>query len=281
MHDNGPMLPPRLVFSDMDWTFLAEDKSVPAGNAEALDLLAQRSIGFVPCTGRAWAVVPRELVSHPCVRYAIVSNGAMVMDVRSGKAIRSQLVGEERARALFGRVRDVDCTFDLFPGGGSRSNRERFLQILDFDVDKPNLEWLLQSRALFDESTEEIMAAHPLIEKVTMYFRGPEERSAIIAAVEEDPSLVWTTSHPKNIEVMDRDATKGVALAWLCAHEGVDVAASVAFGDSLNDLSMILAAGDGVAMCNAEPEVRAAADHVTRLDNSHAGVGDYLRLLLS
>ena len=45
----------------------------------------------------------------------------------------------------------------------------------------------------------------------------------------------------------------------------------MAVGDSGNDLSMIQAAGLGVAMGNAMPEVLAAAD-VTTADNNHDGV---------
>ena len=46
----------------------------------------------------------------------------------------------------------------------------------------------------------------------------------------------------------------------------------MAFGDNINDIPMIEAAGTGVAMLNAEPEDRAAADLVTRADNDHDGV---------
>ena len=37
---------------------------------------------------------------------------------------------------------------------------------------------------------------------------------------------------------------------------------SIAFGDSMNDAEMLLAAGIGVAMGNAEPEVKELADRV-------------------
>ena len=46
----------------------------------------------------------------------------------------------------------------------------------------------------------------------------------------------------------------------------------MAFGDELNDLSMLTWAGMGVAMGNAVPEVKQAAKYVTA-DNEHDGVG--------
>ena len=80
-----------------------------------------------------------------------------------------------------------------------------------------------------------------------------------------------SSSIANNIEVNAARANKGDALKALCAMLGVDVAHSMAFGDGSNDLTMLRAAGIGVAMGNAAPEVQAAADYVTRT-NEEGGV---------
>ena len=54
---------------------------------------------------------------------------------------------------------------------------------------------------------------------------------------------------------------------------------TIAFGDGTNDLTMLRAAGLGVAMGNAAPEVKAAADMVTD-DNEHSGVAKVIRKIL-
>ena len=65
----------------------------------------------------------------------------------------------------------------------------------------------------------------------------------------------------------------------MSAHLGVDVADTVAFGDASNDVTMLEAAGDGVAMANALPEAVAAANHATSsCDDS--GVARYLEPIL-
>ena len=53
----------------------------------------------------------------------------------------------------------------------------------------------------------------------------------------------------------------------------------VSFGDNINDLSMIEAAGTGIAMGNAEDTVKRAADDVAGT-NDEGGVGEYLLQLL-
>ena len=52
------------------------------------------------------------------------------------------------------------------------------------------------------------------------------------------------------------------------------MSALMACGDGLNDCSMIRFAGVGVAMQNAEPPVKEAADYVTVADNNHDGVAE-------
>ena len=57
------------------------------------------------------------------------------------------------------------------------------------------------------------------------------------------------------------------------------LAGSIAFGDGLNDLTMIETAGTGVAMANACPEVLAAADFVT-LSNDEDGVAKTIEQMI-
>ena len=55
----------------------------------------------------------------------------------------------------------------------------------------------------------------------------------------------------------------------------------MAAGDEENDISMIEAAGVGVAMCNASEKVRNAADAVTESDNNHDGLAKMIMRFIS
>lgn len=63
-------------------------------------------------------------------------------------------------------------------------------------------------------------------------------------------------------EVNRKGADKGEALRAICRHYGQDPEDTIAFGDSTNDSAMLLAAGLGIAMGNAQEEVKALADQV-------------------
>ncbi len=62
------------------------------------------------------------------------------------------------------------------------------------------------------------------------------------------------------IEATGPNISKGDALGRLAAHMGVPQSGTMAVGDQDNDVSMIAWAGLGVAMGNASPAAKAAAD---------------------
>ena len=55
------------------------------------------------------------------------------------------------------------------------------------------------------------------------------------------------------------------------------VAATAAIGDNLNDAAQIQAAGTGVAVANAKPEIKAIADVVLKTTNNEAAIADFLK----
>ncbi len=73
------------------------------------------------------------------------------------------------------------------------------------------------------------------------------------------------------MEINDAEAHKGRALLRLAERLGLRPDQTMAFGDGLNDVTMLRAAGLGVAMGNACPEALAAANTVTA-DCDHDGV---------
>ena len=86
-------------------------------------------------------------------------------------------------------------------------------------------------------------------------------------------------STPIYLEFVEKSVSKGSALLRLCEMLGVDPAQTVAFGDEENDRPMLRAAGLGVAMGNAVPEIKAEADAVTS-SNEEDGVAKFIEHLL-
>ncbi len=261
-----------IFFSDMDGTLLATDKSVSAATWAALDAIHEAGMQFVPCTARAFNGVPAALLAHPSVRYVVASNGASVVDLADERQLHAVHLARERVHQVWDVAREFnDITFDIFSDGACYAQRERYNRLNEFAGVLSTLESLQANRTPYDESVDEFIDSHDNFERITMYWKHEEDAQRIRAALAQDPTLALVRSAPNNIEVSDITATKGGALVWLCNYLGIPVADSVAFGDNINDISMIEAAGCGVAMKNAEPENLAAADVIAE-SNDDDGV---------
>lgn len=269
----------RLVLTDLDDTFLARDKSLPEKNREVLDLLALRGIAFVPCTGRPVAGVPDVLWNHPATHFAVGSNGGVIVDVRTGTIVHRSTMPNDVVCRVYEQVRHLNVTFDAFVRGHVLAERSRYDAMASFGIDEANLNTIRSLREPSDESIPSRLAPFDGVEKVTMYWGDEASRDEARQVLQTFPEISVTTSHPRNFEFMAAGTSKGSALLWICGHLGCEPTQAVAFGDSANDLPMLVAAGDGVAVANAADEVKEQADHVCGSCDD-AGPGVYLRALL-
>lgn len=64
-------------------------------------------------------------------------------------------------------------------------------------------------------------------------------------------------------DLVETEASKAKGLIRLCEWFGTDMADTVAFGDSMNDLEILIEAGIGIAMGNSIEELKTAADYIT------------------
>ena len=269
----------KLVFVDLDGTFVDSQKRVCERNLRVLERAVELGVQFVPCTGRNANGILPELADAACVRYAVCGNGTSVVDLRANEVLHSVPLQRGQVLDLYGRVAGLRVTFDVFMNGKVYLARERWNVVGEAAAgDKALEEFMTSLRTPYDCSLEELLSRGE-VTKLTLLHPGNVDAPAVRAAVDAVDGMEWTWSLPMNTEVMRAGANKGSALCWLCEHLGVDTADTMAFGDGDNDIEMLRAAGDGVAMGNAIPEVLACADHVT-LSCDEAGVAAYLEPIL-
>lgn len=99
-------------------------------------------------------------------------------------------------------------------------------------------------------------------------------KAALAELVGDRITLLY--SNPRYLEIFPSEAGKGSAVKRLADILGVDIKDTYAAGDEQNDISMIEAAGCGIAMANATDLVKSKADVVTELDNDHDGLAEFI-----
>lgn len=94
-------------------------------------------------------------------------------------------------------------------------------------------------------------------------------------------ALDYVFSEPNVIDITPKGINKWSALLELCRLEDISPENVVAVGNYLNDRDMIENAGIGVAVGNAEPEIKALADMILQRDHNHDAVEELVDKLLA
>ncbi|GIQ68443.1 HAD family phosphatase [Xylanibacillus composti] len=111
--------------------------------------------------------------------------------------------------------------------------------------------------------------------KFGYYTEDSELLAFLRAEAERGGDFEITNSHPSNLEINPAGVNKAAGLRSVCNMLGLQMEQVAAVGDSMNDWAMIREAGLGVAMGNAQQELKEAADWVT-LSNEEDGVAHVL-----
>ena len=259
-----------IVF-DLDDTLLRDDRTVSAFTTETLREAASRGIRIIPASGRARDSMRPVVELLGCACCYIACNGAEVWSADHRLLLRRLFPEETALRiAAFGRRHGVYMqTYDsthFYYNEESQWARSYAAASMLSGFLTPEMEDFIRehptSKVLMMAETEKIAA---MLEEARNQF-GAE------ASV--------TCSKPYFLEFNPPGATKGDALRWCAEQIGFRMEAAVAFGDSLNDLSMLQAAGTGVAMGNAWESVRAVIpEHCP--GNNEDGVAVYIRRRLA
>lgn len=263
----------KLIATDMDGTFLNDEKTAPEENIRALEACAARGIEIVPATGRTIFAIPDEIKNLPGVRYAITTNGAMIVDLQEGTVISSCRMSRETAVKIMEMARDCedDIMYDAYVEGIGYTS-EYFWEHLDHYATSPGIAGLIRkTRRAVPDHIAYVRECGTDIEKINLFFVDMEARARMRERLLKMPEISVTSAIPENLEINAAGASKGGALLRLADYLGIHIEETMAFGDGENDLSMIQTAGCGVAMGNAEELVKASADYITATNNQ-AGV---------
>jgi len=128
------------------------------------------------------------------------------------------------------------------------------------------------SRIPLDDFRKTMRERRKPFQKIQMFFKDQDLRISEMKRLSSCyPELLFTSSMPMNIEINIREANKGTALLFLCRYLNIDVGSSAAFGDNINDIDMIKAAGTGIVMGNGDAGTKKAADFISK-SNAENGV---------
>jgi len=254
---------PQLIALDLDDTLLAHGGIVPNEVVKAIARVKDMGVEVVAATGRSFGTTAPVCEAAGIDNWAVCSNGAMLATLDPEEIVEtiafdpSELlttIAERVPEGLFA-VEDVDGVFRTNQAFTHSALVEGIREVSFEDLlSKPVIRVVVRSDAHLDEGLGHI--AHDL------------GLHSVVFGVAE---VAWLDIGPQGV-------SKATMLQRLCDRLGIDPAATLAIGDSMNDAAMLEWAGMGVLMGHAVPEMYQHADVLTGVEPGY-GVAEALNAI--
>ena len=234
-----------IAFFDIDGT-LAVGHDVPKSAEEALERMRANGHLVFICTGR-----PRAYAELHFGRYAdgfVCNNGRLAF--MGDRRLHDRALAADEVRGLLATLDAQGAGYAFFEEWCGYYGGDPAFRAVAAEVWDPGM--------LRDGVDPDTIHAF----NFDIYFTDAAHRERIAEAL-ADRCLVNPHGPHPSADVTVLGCGKGDAVRGVAQTLGVVIEDVYAFGDGMNDLSMIGAAGHGVAMGNAVDELKAAAEYVT------------------
>lgn len=250
---------------DMDDTLLHDDGSISPYTLSVLRKAADRGIRIIPASGRTSSSMRAKVDLIGCAACYVCCNGAEVRTTAHQPLMQHHLPAD-LAREIAVWAAEKDIYAHVYDENYFYHSKDGMIAQAYHRATAMEGRLVPDLPAFITQPTPKLLmvddAAH-----IPQLLQEAQTRWGHVAAI--------TCSKPYFLEFNPKNATKGLALEWCAQQLGFSMANTLAFGDSLNDLSMLEAVGHGVAMGNARQDVKLRIP-VTCLSNQEDGVAHYI-----
>ena len=268
---NGKVAP-RLVALDLDDSLLNNELLISDRTVAAVQKAAEQNIYVVICSGRSpSAILPfvrrLDLAGTEQGRYAVASNGSVVVDLHKREEIYSAKVDGDVLAQAKKAADKVGLPCQVYSSS-----------MVYASVDN---EYTRMDSKLTGVPSEVVPDFENFVKRGFAKMMVPGDPKILVGLQKElaarfEGRAVVLISKPYFLEILPANCGKGEALEFLCGRLGINMKDVMAFGDSMNDESMIVKCGLSVAMSNGLDKIKDEAAFVTRLTNDQNGIADFV-----
>lgn len=257
----------RLLVADIDGTLVTSDREITTRVKDAVRQAQAKGVRVCLATGRIWPSAQPYFKALGADPPAILYNGGMIYDFITDKIIRRVPLAHEHARAVLEILREFPhvqphlyVDDKVFTGRVNEITKEYRRK------DSLHVEEVGDLIAFLPPEPMKILIIGPRTHLTTVFQKVAALPLRINAVFSEETYL----------EILPYGSSKGAALVEVAKVLEIPLEATIAVGDNLNDLEMIQAAGLGVAMGNAMPQLQAQANYVTST-NDEEGLAEVIQ----
>lgn len=269
----------KLIALDLDGTVLTDNNTLSDKVKRSLERAIASGIEIVAASGRPYGSMPKNVLGIKGLNYSITSNGAAVHD-NSGRRIHSTLVSENDVISLLKITEGHDLIFEAYVKGLTYTDSRYTSNPLKYGCSEAYVDYVKASHGHIDNMREFIYNHRKELDSIEIICTNAKKRAHIRQLAEDSTSGFYITSSSENfIEFMDKSATKGNAVDWLCNYLDVKTENTCACGNADNDADMIEQSGFGAAVENASKLCLDCADIIVP-SNNNDGVARLIEIIL-
>ena len=248
----------KLIACDMDGTLLNSKSQISPKTLESLNKASENGIEIVICTGRTSKEITQYTKQILNAKYAICTNGAFIIDLKSNKRIFEDQLPLKEALKIIELTKNYDVSLEFFNENGAFLEKHAFDNLKEYHLEQ--FTELLHSTCTPIENIKEyILKLGTPVDKINIFCKNISNKDKIINLCKDNLNAKVTFSLEYNTEINSPTASKGTALQNLCKQLNVKSSEVIAFGDSSNDISMLKFAKYSFAMGNSIDEVKKIA----------------------
>lgn len=252
------------VAFDLDGTLLNASSMLSPRTQKLLTQLDEKHIPVIIASGRPFSTIPKEILAHPAVRYIVTGNGVSVYDKKLGQRVHYCGLRPEAVDAIVELTKYYPVAHEIFIDGHAYAPAVYLTEPEKYGVMGKAQDYIRNTRQIFDDIHEFVTTHRQHIDCMGLSMQDLALKEQLWKRLEKEIEHIYVTSSlPRLIEVADHQAGKGNAVAYVLEALHIPAEGLIAFGDAHNDSGMLSLAGLGVAMDNAEADLKAIADVIT------------------
>ncbi|MGN0571953.1 MAG: Cof-type HAD-IIB family hydrolase [Candidatus Fimenecus sp.] len=262
----------RLAAVDIDGTLVTNTKELLPQTMADIRRFAKNGGVFVLATGRPTPGIRRyaeELDLADLGGYVISYNGARTFDAKTNTLLFQKNIPIDCYSRIFDAADKLNLSLTGYKNDVAVTQKanDRYFQ-METTINGLEIQRVKDLRAEFTYPTPKFLITGDAD------FLGDAEGK--LRAMLSDLPLAVFRSEPFFLEITAQGCDKGAAILELAAQLGIRQEETMACGDGFNDVTMLRAAGIGVAMANAQTPAKEAANYITD-SNLENGVGKALQ----
>lgn len=259
----------RLLALNIDGTLLQSNGKIHKSTKEAIEYVQQKGIYVTLMTSRSFPSAKKVARALKIKNPLITHQGAYISNIQD----KQNLVQRIHENITYDTVRFLEgmpCQIRLVHEQYSLANRLKLNNNLLAKTVFTSGDPVFYSQQ-FVSSLSEYLHDQPVTPpKIEVYFEEESDLQDAKKAIEKMFTEIETIQlDALRLDIVPAGASKLKGLAFLGSNLGIQLKEMVVIGEGLDDIPAIEAAGLGVAMWNAEFEVKRAANWVTRSKNEH------------